>query len=320
MKDIFWSPLCRGLILQITTKKSGGFLEVTEEKKDLKKTLIVIFSAVVVVVLLGLGIFFLRKTEKEKAPPKVVGCIDRDKVLQTKGFKEAYKKMEKLRSEFAKKLQDTNKNLDPNNPEDKKKLAQLQKEYQDLIKKITQIRNKEYKRAEAAIATVAVEKHINAVLDKGIVVCGAVDITDDVVKLLDSGKEIKMPSDEELDKLQEKATIGYFDEAVIMELPKFREAAKKVKEYEAKLNKEFEEKSKNMSDEEKLMLGRALIQQRDQMKKDLYAPLFRQVHRVVVQVAESSDLDLVVNKERVMYGGKNITDKVVNALMKGDQE
>ena len=58
------------------------------------------------------------------------------------------------------------------------------------------------------------------------------------------------------------------------------------------------------------------------MREDMYAPLFRQVNRTVKKVAESQNLDLVVNKEHVMWGGRNITDEVAGELsgVKGGEE
>lgn len=292
----------------------------TEDKKNIGKTILIIASAVVVIALIVAGIYFLRKTEKKEETP-MVGSIDRDKVLAIKRFEPSFEKLKQATQKAEKEFEKLTRDLDESDPEDMKKIAQLRMQYQqELLKKSNQIINPVYKEAEAAVAAVAVENNMSTVLDKTIVVCGAKDITDEVIAKLEGDKEVSMPDEQTLQKLSERSTIGYFDREVITNLPDFREAEKKVMQVAAQYQEKFKEKAADLNDQQRQQLQLMMMSELQRVQEDIYAPLYRQVNRTVKRVAKADNLDLVVNKENVMYGGRNITDEVADQLIEKKTE
>jgi outer membrane protein len=287
---------------------------VTEKKETNWKQVLIIGAAVLVVILIVAGVFFLRKTGDVEEKP-TIGQIDRDKVLDTKEFKEANEKIKNLTKEYEKKFEEETKNLNERNEADQAKVAQLRMQYQqELMNKTNQIINPLWDKAATAVAVVAVKKNMNTVLDKKIVVCGANDITEDVVALLSESKKLEKPEEKAQKALEEKSKIGYFDKNVVMSLNLFNDAEARMQEIEKQARAEFEKASKDMGDEQKSQMALAYMEKIQKTREDLYAPLFRQVNRTVKKVAQDDKLDLVVNKENVMYGGHNITDKVADEL------
>lgn len=286
----------------------------TEKKETNWKQVLIIGAAVLVVILIVAGVFFLRKTGDVEEKP-TIGQIDRDKVLDTKEFKEANEKIKNLTKEYEKKFEEETKNLNERNEADQAKVAQLRMQYQqELMNKTNQIINPLWDKAATAVAVVAVKKNMNTVLDKKIVVCGANDITEDVVALLSESKKLEKPEEKAQKALEEKSKIGYFDKNVVMSLNLFNDAEARMQEIEKQARAEFEKASKDMGDEQKSQMALAYMEKIQKTREDLYAPLFRQVNRTVKKVAQDDKLDLVVNKENVMYGGHNITDKVADEL------
>jgi outer membrane protein len=167
---------------------------------------------------------------------------------------------------------------------------------------------------------VAVEKGINTVFDKGIVVCGTEDITDLVIEKLKDPDKLQMPDEKVLNQLSAKSRVGYFNKSVVVKLPDFQKANLQIEQAKIDMVKQFDEQTKgqNLGEQDQLRLMMALDEQLMAYGNDLYAPLYRQVNRTVKKVAEENSLDVVVNMENVMYGGRNITDPVVTTFMKGD--
>lgn len=287
----------------------------SENKAKTKKTLIIV-GTVLVLALIIAGIFILR----ESKPPKkkiYIGQIDRDKVVSTKEFKEAQKKIDNLTKKYMKQFEVATKDLDEKKPEDQKRIIMMRREYQQkLMKEQNALINPLWEKAAAAVAIVAVKKKMNTVLDKRIVVCGAEDITDEVVALLEKGGKLEKPTEEAQKALEDKSKIGYFDKEVVVSLKLFRQANQKLLEMEKQVLEDLKKKAEKMTPTERRQLQVVYMQKMEKTRADLFAPLFRQVNRTVRDVAEEQKLNLVVNKENVMYGGKNITAPVVEKLNK----
>ncbi len=285
-----------------------------QEKKSNAKPLIITVAVIIVIILIGAGIFFLRKTEKAEAPA-AVGQINRDKIMESDIFQEADEKIKALTSEYEAKFEEATKDFDEEKEADRTSIIQLRQQYQqELVQKSNQILNPVWEKAATAVAMVAVEKKMDTVLDKQIVVCGAHDITDDVLKLLESGEELKRPEDETVKKLEEQSRIGYFDKNVVLSLNMFNQARAQIDQMEQAARAEYEKRSENMTEEEKAQLAMSYMEQINKSRDDMLAPMFRQVNRTVKKVAQDRQLNLVIDKERVMYGGRNITDEIADEL------
>ncbi|MFP4497210.1 MAG: OmpH family outer membrane protein [Vulcanimicrobiota bacterium] len=295
-------------------EEKSPVLPETQESKS--RNLGIIASAVAVIAIIIIGIFLMNKMEpRTELPP--VGSISRDEVMDTREFKTANEKAQELTKEYEKKFEEETKNLDENNPEDVQKILELRQEYQKkLMEESNQLTYPLMKKAEAAVAAVALEKGLHTVLDKGVVVAGTQDITKEVIQKMNENEKIEMPDEEQLSELSKDSRIGYFDKTVVVSLPDFRKADEQLQQLEQELREEMtkEFEGKELTEEQQMQMQIMFAQRLRQEQENLYAPLFRQVNRSVKEVAEEENLDLVVNKEHVMYGGKNLTDKVANKL------
>ena len=281
------------------------------------KSLIIIGAVIIILGLIVGGFIFLRKTEK-KEEPTAVGAIDRDKIFDTKLFKEVNKKLDTETENLRKKYEKLAKPLDEKKEEDAKKLREYQAKYFMERKAMREkILKPAYDETRKVIASVAVQKGLYVVLDKRIVVCGSQDITDEVFKKMESGEKVEEPSEADIAKLNAKSKIGYFDQYVVASLPDFRKAQEEYQVEQAKLAKEFERivKEKKLNDDQKKQLSLAMMEQLKKYQNDLQAPVVRKVNRTVESVGKKKNLSLIVDSESVMFGGINVTDEVADEIV-----
>ena len=79
---------------------------------------------------------------------------------------------------------------------------------------------------------------------------------------------------------------------------------------------DFNEKSANMTDEEKQQYYQQTMERLQKEQEDMMAPIQKQIDEAVKAVAEAQGLTVVLRKEGVVYGGKDITQDVVKKLSK----
>ena len=84
----------------------------------------------------------------------------------------------------------------------------------------------------------------------------------------------------------------------------------------ADAQKEFQEKSANMSDQEKSDYYQQTQQRLQQKQQELFDPIQKSVEASVKSVAEAKGLTVVLDKSSVVYGGQDITQDVVKKLSK----
>jgi outer membrane protein len=307
---------------------------VTETSNNSRSKVLVIVAAIVVVALITIGIIMLRNNKG--APEKSqVGTIKTelifarsdlfqysftDRGLDIPEYKELSEKIEKTVEQHEKDFLKAVENLNPTSNEDAVKINRIGMEHRGKMEKeINQMIVPLKKKTETAIAIIAVSKGMNTVFDKGIIVYGTEDITDLVIEKMKE-ENLEMPNAEMLTKLANESRVGYFNKSVVLSLPDFQKANLQIEQAKIDMVKEFDEKlsSQNMSEEEQFRLMMAFDEQIMTFSNNLYAPLYRQVNRTVRKVADEHKLDVVVNMENIMYGGKNITDPVVDQIMKGD--
>lgn len=82
------------------------------------------------------------------------------------------------------------------------------------------------------------------------------------------------------------------------------------------VQKDFEEKSAGMSDQEKQDYYRQCQLRLQQKQQELIEPLIKSIDDAVKKVADSKGLSVVVDKSVVVYGGTDITNDVVSRLKK----
>ena len=240
---------------------------------------------------------------------KLVGSLDNEQIFQLPEFKKAKedleKKMKAKEEELRKKLP---KDKAPT-PEQQQMIRTAQLEMQ---KEQAKLLNPLKLRAEAAVAVVTREKKMQVVLDKKIVVFGVPDITEDVKKVFQGPGEIKLPG--EIDT--SKAPIGYFDQEVVRQLKLFQEAEVSIAKKRMELMKAAQARAAKMSPSEQQMLERELRMKLESYEQQTIQPLIQQVNDSVKDVAVAQGLSLVLDKQHVMQGGRNMTNEVVEAFLK----
>ncbi|MBO4400450.1 MAG: OmpH family outer membrane protein [Selenomonadaceae bacterium] len=82
------------------------------------------------------------------------------------------------------------------------------------------------------------------------------------------------------------------------------------------VQKDFEEKSAGMSDQEKQDYYRQCQLRLQQKQQELIEPLIKSIDEAVKKTADAKGLSVVVDKSVVVYGGTDITNDVVSRLKK----
>ncbi|MEN6413562.1 MAG: OmpH family outer membrane protein [Veillonellales bacterium] len=104
---------------------------------------------------------------------------------------------------------------------------------------------------------------------------------------------------------------GYVNmNAVITASPDFQQVGKSILEEQARLQQEFNEKSKEMTDQEKMELKKTLSQQLAETQQKLLQPVQEKLKQAIKNAAKAKDIDFVVPSESVLYGGVDLTADV----------
>ncbi len=245
------------------------------------------------------------KPTENKVVVSEIGVIDRGAILKMSIFQKADEKIaaaaKTLETSYAAKM----KGLD------QKKQQELYTRFQ---REIAIIRNKEINplmdRAQAAIALVAQEKKLTVIIDKNIVVTGAQDITEAVKEKIKSEGELPSPST----NIGENSKVGYFAQDVVRNLKMFVDIDKALDQEFVKLKKEADAQAEGLSAEKRQALYKTYELKMVSKKDALTRPVIAKVNKSVEETAKKENLVLVLDKQYVMYGGKNITEQVVNSF------
>lgn len=81
--------------------------------------------------------------------------------------------------------------------------------------------------------------------------------------------------------------------------------------------KDFDEKSKTMSDAEKQRYYKQLQERIGNKERELMDPVLKNIELQIQKIADKKGLSVVVHKDTVVFGGVDITDDVVRAMQKG---
>ena len=81
--------------------------------------------------------------------------------------------------------------------------------------------------------------------------------------------------------------------------------------------KDFAEKTKEMSDAEKQRYYQQTQERLANKEKELVDPILKKVEEAIKKIADKKGLSVVVDKSTVIYGGVDITDEVSKAIQSG---
>lgn len=166
-------------------------------------------------------------------------------------------------------------------------------------------------RAQAAIAQVSSNQHLAVIVDKRIVVYGGVDITRNVIDLVNGSAVVSPPT-----ATPPPADIGYVDQTQIDQVPRIKQAnddfLKYASDQRAQALKQMQGAKNNPQQQQAIFQNyqKSLTAQQDKMLK----PLVDQTRAAMGKVAQQKHLILVVDRSDVIYGGTDITSDVQNAL------
>lgn len=244
------------------------------------------------------------------AATRTVGAVDQEVLMGLDEFKKAQKDIEKLSDDFRKEAE---KKL-PKNPKD-----WGTKDQQWLTEKRTEVQKKQnaimeplQQRQEAAVLKVSRDHKLTVMLDKRIVVYGVADYTDEVKKLFQGKEEIKVG--DEVDT--SKSPIGYFDQDVVRSLKVFGLVGTQVQRKQIELMKKLEEAKGKVSAAELQVLQSNASAELEAYQEQLMTELLSKVNDSVKEVAEGQGLALVLDKQHVLQGGRNMTSEVVDTFLK----
>ena len=248
--------------------------------------------------------------EKDTTLNSELAVIDKSAIMKMSAFIKSNEKVAEAITALEKSYSEQMKKA---SPEEQKEL------YARFRQESTTVRNKELNslmsRVAGAISVVAKEKNIKVVLDKSIVVTGAPDITEAVKDKFKSDENFS----ESAENIGSDSTVGYFDQSVIMALNLFRNADTMMQNELKAATEEFQKKAPSMNDEQKKEFIMNQEKRLEAKRGAIMTPLLNKVTTTVESVAKQKNLVLVLDKQYVMYGGRNITEDVVKDLQNSAQ-
>jgi Skp family chaperone for outer membrane proteins len=239
---------------------------------------------------------------------KNVGSLDQEVIFTLPEFKKAQQEMETFANTTEKGLPHPQRGKRMSAADEGKIREARLKIQQEMNKKLNPLKT----RAEAAVASVARQKSLMVVLDKRIVVYGIPDITDDVKKAFEAPGDPKLG--DEVDT--SKSPIGYFDQEVVRALRAFQEADMDVYRKRNELMTKYQKKAANASPNERGMMEQSFKLEMENYQQQVMTPLTQKVNDAVKEVAAAEGVSLVLDKQHVMHGGRNMTNEVVEAFLK----
>jgi outer membrane protein len=113
------------------------------------------------------------------------------------------------------------------------------------------------------------------------------------------------------------SNVGIIDYRQVMgQQPDLTAANTQMQQAVTDAQKEFEEKSANMNDQEKSDYYQQTQQRLQQKQQELVEPIQNKIKDAVKSVADAKGLTVVLDKSSVVYGGQDITQDVVKKVSK----
>ncbi len=283
-----------------------------ENSTSSRSKLPLIIGGLVLLVGLAVGTWVVTKPGIMGSPAKKVGALDQEIIYSLDEFKAAEKELESFQGKKKAEFEAAVKAKQGTEGGDAELATLYRKIQMEIQQKRNQLLQPLQTKAEAAVATVARSKGLTVVLDKRIVVYGIPDITEDVKKLFQQKGELNLPAAQDTTR----SPVAYFDQDVVRSLKVFQEADLLLLQRRNDLMRDYESKAGNLSPSEQEGLKNRLMADLEVYKEQTMAPLIQKVTASVNEVAKAEGISLVLDKQNVMYGGRNITDAVVETFLK----
>ncbi len=164
-------------------------------------------------------------------------------------------------------------------------------------------------RAQAAIASVAANKGLGVVVDKAIIIYGGLDITHDVIDMLNQPGPVLPPINS-----PPPSEVGYVDQTQIDSLPKVKKANDDFLQYRQTLQTQLDAALRGKTPDQRQQTLTSFNNQLSDQQKKIVQPVLDQTTSAISDVAKKKGLLLVIDATNRVYGGTDVTADVVKAL------
>ncbi len=164
-------------------------------------------------------------------------------------------------------------------------------------------------RAQNAIASVAANKGLSVIVDKSIIIYGGLDVTKDVIDMLNQPGPVIAPINS-----PPPSEVGYVDQRQLDALPKVKKANDDFMQYRQNLQTQLNAqlRDKNPADRQQT-IATFNNQLADQQKK-IIQPVVDSQTAAIGSVAKNKGLILVIDQQNRVYGGTDVTSDVIKAM------
>ncbi len=108
------------------------------------------------------------------------------------------------------------------------------------------------------------------------------------------------------------ASVGYVDMARLSkDFPDIKASRDVLEKETTKLQGEYDKASASLSKDEKVKLFQEYQTKLDAKKESMLAKAFEKVNQTISEVAKEQGLSMVLDKQVVLFGGKDITSEVL---------
>jgi outer membrane protein len=164
-------------------------------------------------------------------------------------------------------------------------------------------------RANNAIASVAANKNLSVVVDKTIIIYGGLDVTKDVIDMLNQPGPVLAPVNS-----PPPSQVGFVDQRQLDALPKVKKANDDFLQFRQSLQAQLTAQLRGKNADQRQQTYTAFNKQLTDQQKKLLQPIIDSQTSAIAGVAKKRSLLLVVDLQSKLYGGVDVTADVVKAL------
>jgi outer membrane protein len=164
-------------------------------------------------------------------------------------------------------------------------------------------------RANNAIASVAANKGLSVVVDKSIIIYGGMDLTKDVIDMLNQPGPVLPPVN-----TPPPSSVGFVDERQLDQTPKIKKANDDFMQFRQSLQSQLSAQLRGKNADQRQQIVASFQSQLSDEKKKVVDPVTDSTNAVIASVAKKKGLLLVIDSQSRVYGGTDVTPDVLKAL------
>ncbi len=193
-----------------------------------------------------------------------------------------------------------------------KSQAQQQRIYQDFNGRAARRQRELFGpllgRAQASIASVAANKGLSVVVDKSIIIFGGLDITKDVMNMLNQPGPVIPPINS-----PPPSEVGFVDQAQLDALPRVKKANDDYLQYRQNLQSQLNAQLAGKQGDARTAVVNTFNQQLNDEQKKVLQPIVDATTKAISDVAKQKSLLLVIDATNRVYGGTDVTADVLKS-------